>query len=173
MSTLTNPLTGESITDEDLTGLADLCSNLKALQERIAKGEELLKQLKSQEEELSTKLIPDKLDQIGLKSLSLSDGTKVEVKPFYSTKIISPDAMKWLDDNGHGGIIKTTVERVFTREQREEAIAFASSNPAFVMKEGIHFQTLTAFTKEIYLNNGSLPEDKFSVYQGSRTKLSK
>lgn len=172
MSGLTNPLTGEQIADSEIEGLAELVTQQLSLEDRIANGEALLKKLKGELEVLSTKTIPDKMDQLGMRSLTLTNGRRVEIKPFYSCKVLSPDAYVWLDKHGHGGIIKTTVERKFSRDQRKEAVEFAHDHPEFSLVESIHHQTLTAFTKEIYTKNESLPEELFSVYQGSRTKLS-
>lgn len=172
MSGLINPLTGEAIADDQLASLADLVNQQKELETRIKNGENLLKQLKEELEEISTKLIPDRMDQLGMRNLTTATGVKVEIKPFYSAKILSPVAYKWLDEHGHGGIIKTTVERRFTRDERDAAVKFAAENPGFELNESIHHQTLTAFVKEIYSDNESLPEELFSVYQGSRTKLS-
>lgn len=170
MSGITNPLTGEEIADNDLESLSSLCKRQRELEVKIEQLEAERKKLSNEVEELSTKLIPDKMDQLGMSSLRLSDGTKVEIKPFYSCKILD-GGLKWLDENGHGGIIKTIVERKFSRQEREAAVEFAKSNPGFDLVESVHHSTLGAFVREIYSHNESLPEQYFSVYQGSRTKL--
>lgn len=169
---LMNPLTGLPIDDTSLEELSSLVEQQATLEDRIEKGEALLKDLKSQHLKLSTELIPDKLSSLGLSSITTANGRKVVVKPFYSCKILSPEAFKWLDEHGHGGIIKTVVEKKFTRDERDEALQFASEHPGFELSESVHHQTLTAFAKEIYSDNGQLPDGLFSVYQGSRTKLS-
>lgn len=171
MSALTNPLTGEPIPDEEIQGLADLIDRQLKLEDRIEEGKKLLAQLGTKLTEVSNKLIPDKMDQLGFKALCLSNGRKVEIKPFYGCKLLD-GAFRWLDNNGHGGLIKTTVERKFNRDQRSEAIEFVKANTGFELSEEIHHQTLNAFTREIYSNNESLPEEYFQVFQGSKTKIS-
>lgn len=172
MDGMINPLTGQPIDDADLQTLSALVTQQLTLEDRIEKGEALLKQLKAELEEVSTRKIPNKLTDLGLSSLTTADGRKVNVKPFYSCKIISPEAYNWLDENGHGGIIKTDLVRSFMRTEREQAIEYQKEHPEFTLKESIHHQTLTAFCKEFYSDpTQQLPAEYFSVFQGSRTTI--
>ena len=171
-ATLLNPLTGLPIDDQELESLSSLVEKQLELEGRIEKGEALLKQLKSELEEVSTHQIPDKLDQLGISQIKTKEGRTVTVKPFYSCKVLDPAAYAWLDQHGHGGIIKTKLVREYLRTERDEAVEYQRQHPEFRLDETIHHQTLSAFTKEIYSNNGSLPEEYFKVYQGSKTKIS-
>lgn len=168
-----NPLTGLPIEDSQLSDLSSLCDEQLKLETRIEDGEKLLKQLKERHKILSENLIPDRMDQLGLKSISLSNGAKVTVKPYYYGKILSPAGYEWLDQHGHGGIIKTVVQKSFSRDKRDEAVTFAKENNLELV-ETVHHSTMAAFVKEIYSDpeNERLPENLFSVYQGNRTKIS-
>jgi len=166
-----NPLTGLPVDDQELTSLTDLCLTQSHLESEIECLEAKLKERKAQLENVSTKLIPDRMDALGMKSLTLSNGRKVEIKPFYYAKLLD-GAFKWLDENGHGGIIKTEAIRQFTRDERESALEFIQENPGFRLSENVHHSTLGAFVREVYGKGETLPEALFSVYQGSRTKLS-
>lgn len=169
--TLTNPLTGLPIDDTDLESLASLVQEQSDLEELIANAEAGLKQLKADLLRVSTQRIPEKMDAIGLASVTLKNGRKVTVTPFYNCKIKSNDAFKWLDENGHGGIIKTEVFKSFMRNEREQAIAWQQEHPDFGFKESVHHMTLTSFTKEIYSDGGTLPPEHFEVFQGAKAKI--
>lgn len=171
-STLLNPLTGLPINDSDIQSLAELVNEQVSLEETISDHQEKMKNLGERCRYISEVLIPDKLGQLGMASIKMASGHKVEVKPFYSAKILGPEGFVWLDENGHGGIIKTKVVREFSRTQREDAIKFAEENPGFSFDQSVHFQTMSAFTKEIYTNNETLPPELFSVFQGKKTKIS-
>ena len=64
--------------------IAKSCNKLLVTQNEISAFEEKLKQLKSTEATLSEQTIPGLMHKAGLSSIKLEDGTKVEVKPFYS-----------------------------------------------------------------------------------------
>jgi len=166
-----NPLTGLPVDDQELNSLTELCLRQSQLEDSIKEKENQLKELKAELEQVSTKLIPDRMDALGMKSLTLTNGRKVEIKPFYYAKILD-GGFKWLDENGHGGIIKTEAIRQFTRDERDSALEFIQENPGFRLSENVHHSTLGAFVREVYGKGETLPEALFSVYQGSRTKLS-
>jgi hypothetical protein len=168
---LLNPLTGLPIDDNQLSSLSDLASRQVDLEQAIEAAEAKTNLLKEELKRVSTQEIPAKMDELGLMSLKLTNGRVVTLKPFYSTKLLSNEAYTWLDKNGHGGIIKTQLIRDFLRTEREAALEYQKAHPEFTLKESIHHQTLAAFTKEIYADNGSLPEELFQVYSGQIAKI--
>lgn len=170
---LINPLTGLPIDDNDIQSLATLAEEQVKLEDEISVLADQVKSKGERARYLSEVLIPNKLDDLGMTEFRMSSGYKVQVKPFYSCKILNDEAYVWLDENGHGGLIKTQVIRDYSRTEREAAIEFAKTNPGFTLKEGVHYQTITAFTKEIYTRNETLPTEFFTVFQGKKTKITR
>lgn len=171
--TLRNPLTGQAIDDASIQSLSELVDEQARLEAEISNLNDIIKNKGERARYLSEVLVPNKLDDLGMSSIKMADGRKVEVKPFYSCKILNEQAFAWLDENGHGGLIKTKVVQEFSRTEREKAIEFVKEHPEFRFEQGVHYQTITAFTKEIYSRNETLPEDLFQVFQGKKTKISK
>jgi hypothetical protein len=171
-TTLVNPLTGLPIEDASIQSLSELVDEQAQLEEEISSMNEILKNMGARIKYLSEVLVPNKLDDLGMSSIKMANGLKVEVKPFYNCKILNEQAFAWLDENGHGGLIKTKVVQEFSRTDREKAIEFVKENPQFKFEQGIHYQTITAFTKEVYTRNETLPEEYFQVFQGRKTRLS-
>ena len=92
--------------------IAQSCNKLLETQKKMAAIDEQLKTLKATENTLSEQTIPDLMHRAGVSLIKLDDGSKVEVKPFYSARIPvsrTEEAFTWLRDNGHGDLIKNNV----------------------------------------------------------------
>jgi len=174
----------EAIQDSSVEDLSQLCNKLLRVEGEIGNAEERLKRLKDQQRELSEQTIPDKLTQLGVTDLRLSDGSRISADPFYSARISADNlsaAHAWLRDQGHGDIIKNTLTLTFG--QGDDVIAkelgdlLASKGHLPDQKETVHPSTLRAFVKEqIESGNGEFDQEiqkKFSVYQGKRTKINR
>ena len=60
------------------------------------------------------------MQEAGVNTLVLTDGSKVEVKPFYAAKIPesrTQEAFSWLRDKGYGDLIKNQITASFNRGQ--------------------------------------------------------
>ena len=63
--------------------LSELCTRLLELQKQITRCEENIKNLRSEERLLSENEIPNLMQQAGISSLKLIDGSSVSFKPEY------------------------------------------------------------------------------------------
>ena len=158
--------------------IAKSCNKLLVTQNEISAFEEKLKQLKSTETTLSEQTIPDLMHKAGIASIKLDDGTKVEVKPFYSARIPvsrTEEAFTWLRSNGHGDLIKNNVMLSFGRNQDNEAKSLVedlrSKGHTVKQTEKVEPMTLKAFVKEQIQQGKNVPSDVFGVYVASKTKL--
>ena len=158
--------------------IAKSCNKLLETQNEISAFEEKLKQLKSTETTLSEQTIPDLMHRAGIASIKLDDGTKVEVKPFYSAKIPisrTEEAFTWLRDNGHGDLIKNNVMVTFQRKQDNEAKSLVAElrdkGHNVKQAEKVEPMTLKAFVKEQIQDGKNVPVDLFGVYVASKTKI--
>lgn len=99
------------VSDDGIKSLTELCESLQELEKKQEEAEQYLKDIKATIEDLSTKRIPDKLLELGVTELKLSNGAKVSTSKKYIASIPkdpdkSKEAFDWLIQNGHGAIIK-------------------------------------------------------------------
>ena len=77
----------EDMDESAIKSLSKLCHDLLVLEGEIGNTEERLRKVKSQHKELSEQTIPDKLAELGVADLKLSDGSRISADPFYSARI--------------------------------------------------------------------------------------
>ena len=158
--------------------IAKSCNKLLETQKELNTLDDKIKTLKETESTLSEQTIPDLMHRAGIASIKLDDGTKVEVKPFYSAKIPisrTEEAFTWLRDNGHGDLIKNNVLLSFARSQDNEAKSLVaelrSKGHNVKQTEKVEPMTLKAFVKEQIQEGKNVPSEVFGVYVASKTKL--
>ena len=170
----------EKLDQQGLTSVAALARKIRDKEERIAALEEELKDEKKALLKLTDEDMPAMLQEIGISSFSLDDGSTVEVRQTYGASILvqnRPQAYEWLRDNGYDDIIKNSVICQFGRGEDDQASAFA----AFAQKQGyvpeqkteIHPQTLRAFVKERVEEGDEFPMELFGAWVGQRAVIKK
>ena len=173
-------ITTPTIGDNSLKEMSDLCAEQVSLQEEVKQLEEQLKAKKQAVNKLSLEIIPAKMSELGLESLTLKDGSSVEVKQLVQAAIPVPrreEAFKWLRDRGHGDLIKNEIYTSFGMSEDSIANEFIDKVKSLgyqpIQKLSVHPMTLKAFVRE-QINEGSeLPMDTFGVFVGAETKISK
>jgi hypothetical protein len=86
-------------------------------------------------------------------------------------------ALKWLEENGHAGLIKHDVKVSFAKGEYDEADKLIKvlnknfKNIPYDENSTVHSQTLKAFAKDQYKLGETLPEDLFNVYEASIAKV--
>src|SRR5579872_2893147 len=119
-----NILTGEEISNDELLQVSQMCHQQKYLEGEIEGMNKILDSLNERLRTLSEISIPEAMTALGLSELKLNDGSKVEVKKFYSAKIPderNDEAFKWLRDNEHDDLIKNTITLNFGKGEDEIA----------------------------------------------------
>lgn len=168
----------EKVSQQGLGSVAEIARAIRAAEDRIAHVEEQLKEYKKELLKLTDEDLPAMLQELGLSSFSLDDGSTVEVKPTYGASIKvdnRPAAFEWLREHGYDDIIKNTVACSFGRGEDDRASAFA----AFAEREGyfaeqkteVHPQTLRAFVKERVEAGDEFPMELFGAYFGQRAVI--
>lgn len=168
----------EKVSQQGLGSVAEIARAIRAAEDRIANVEEQLKEYKKELLKLTDEDLPAMLQELGLSSFSLDDGSNVEVKPTYGASIKvdnRPAAFEWLREHGYDDIIKNTVACSFGRGEDDRASAFA----AFAEREGyfaeqkteVHPQTLRAFVKERVEAGDEFPMELFGAYVGQRAVI--
>ena len=166
--------------DNSLKEMSDLCAEQVAMEDEVKQLELQLKAKKDAVKKISQEIIPAKMQELGLESLTLKDGSAVEVKQLVQASISEANretAYKWLRDNGHGDLIKNQVTVAFGRGEDNVAENFINDakslglEPSQKMK--VESQTLKVFVREKLEEGVEIPTDTFSVFVGSQTKIRK
>ena len=171
----------EELKDSDndrLQTIASRCVELESTQQQIKEAEQQLKLLKDKEFQLENESIPTLLEEVGMKSITLSSGSKVSIQEVYKAHISEenkPDAFAWLRENGFDDIIKNDIVVTFGRGEEDNATELyqriRDEGQAPVQKSGVHPSTLKAFVKEQINKGANLPRDKFGVYVTNKVKI--
>jgi len=166
------------INTNEVTDIASKCNELLKLQKQVATAEEALKKLKEQERKISEEEIPNLMQNAGVSHLGLDDGTKVEVKPFYSARIPTSrtdEAFDWLRQNNFADLIKNNVSLSFNRGDDNMAKSLVAElrekGHNVKQAEKVEPMTLKAFVREQIEKGRDIPQDIFGVYVGNKTKL--
>jgi len=154
-------------------GLQSVASTAKAIRDKEALIDELEQKLAEEKKallKLTDEDLPAMFLELGLNSLTLDDGSQVEVKQTYgaSIRVDNRDAAyDWLRDNGYDDIIKNTVACSFGRGEDELAQQFSE----FAVKQGFDAQTLRAFIKERVESGDAFPMELFGAWVGQRATI--
>ena len=120
------------------------------------------------------------MTSVNLRYFELNDGTEFSVKEeiFVSiTEAKRAGALKWLEDNGHGDLIKHDVKVSFGRGDHESAedlkkiLGKSFKSIPYDERMNVHSGTLKVFAKERYSLGETLPEEHFSVYEANIAKV--
>jgi hypothetical protein len=150
--------------------IAELGERTKRQAETVAQLKAALQAENERLMQLQRVDMPELMNELGLDFARLADGTEFRLSEGVEVKI--PDerrdaAYSWLDANGFGGIIRTTVSAEFSRDERQLALGMLGTMQAAhteaSMKESIHPATLVAFIKERMAKGESFPADLFDI----------
>lgn len=115
-------------------------------------------------------LLPETMVSAGMSEFKLVNGSKITIKnDVYASirKDFIDDAVKWLDENGLGDIVKDKININFGRGESEEArkvIEFCKANGYDAGETlSVHPQTLKATIKEQMSRGVQFPEEFFSI----------
>ena len=166
------------ISQDSVRSITDKCNDYNKLKKTIEDEEERISLLKHKARDLEERIIPEMMQEAGVSLLKLSDGSTVEVKPFYAAKIPESrvdEAFSWLRGKGFEDIIKNTVTASFNRgqdNQVSELIKVCEDHGFnYNKKEKVEPMTLKAFVKEQVEGGKELPFDLFGVYIANKTKI--
>lgn len=160
--------------------VASLARDIRSTEEVISDLEEVLKMTKAKLLKLTDEELPALMEEMGISSLTLDDGSVVKVTRTYGGSILvenRPKAYDWLREHGYDDIIKNTVMCQFGRGEDDRAKGFAefAAENGFApeQKTEIHSQTLRAFVKERIEKGDAFPMELFGAYIGQRAIIKK
>jgi hypothetical protein len=170
----------ETVSTDGIKSIAVIARRIRDAEDEIAKAEEFLKKRKAELLKLTDEDLPAVFEELGVKSFTLDDGSKVEVKPLYGASIPvarKDEAFEWLREHGHDDLIKNNVVCSFGRGEDEKAQAFARDalerGLAPTQKQEVHAGTLKAWVRERVEGGESFPMELFGAFIGQRAVIKK
>jgi hypothetical protein len=164
-----------SVKDEDLASVARLAKRAKTLEEEIKVLEEMLSGLQDQYKKITEESLPEAFSTIGLRSFTMDDGSRCEIKPYYGATINKDrksEAFQWLRDHHFDDLIKNIVAVHFGRNENELCgrlqNLLAQNGYRFEQSEKIEPQTLKAWVREQLQRGNEVPSDLFGVFVGQK-----
>ena len=166
-------------TSAALASIAPLVQRWKAVNEEVEATEKALKDVKERLRRLEYVDIPNAMAEVGLAEIKTADGLVVESKPFVDGSIDKSrydEAIKWLEDNGYGDIVKAAMTLSLPKGEVSKAHDVANKIEELigtrpVVKESVHSQTMKAFLRQCEEDGVVLPEELFRVYRGTVAKI--
>jgi hypothetical protein len=171
-------LTKINIKTNEVTEISEACKKLTSQNKTVEETKDLLKEQEEEARRLSEEVIPTLMQQAGVSSITLDDGTSVQVSPYYYAKIPEAnkdEAFRWLRENNHGDLIKNNLSVSFGKGEDADAVKLKESleKQGLVVdqKQDVHWQTLRGFVKEQIEKNKTIPSETFGLYIANRTKI--
>jgi hypothetical protein len=166
------------VKNEDLSSVGALAKRAKELEKEIEEIETTLNERKSQYRKLLEETIPAMLQELGLSKFSMTDGSEIVVKPFYSASIPEgkrAQAYEWLREHGYDDIIKNTVSVRFGRNEDQLCDTLLNQlrgqNYPVEQTQKIEPQTLKAWVREQVERGSEFPTELFGVYVGQKATI--
>ena len=146
--------------------IAELCNKLLDIQKEVTTLEDKLKKKKEEELKLSESDIPNLMQKAGVAQIKLTDGSSVEIKPYYGARIPASrteEAFDWLRENNFGR----------NEDNSAKSLVDELRNKGHNVKqaEKVEPMTLKAFVREQIEKGKDVPSDLFGVYVATRTKI--
>jgi hypothetical protein len=160
----------QNIDGATTTQLSGHVRNLRSLEQQIEDAENHIKALKQQKHSLSTEIIPNLMDEMGVERLDV-DGVSVVRKNVVHASIPparKEEAFEWLRQNNCDDIIKNDIVCSFGRGQDNEAgdvlgqLRDRGYDPQ--QKQHVHPGTLKAFVRERIENGLPIELDLFNGF---------
>ncbi len=140
----------------NLGEVGSLARALVDAEDEVEAAEARLKVLKERERKIREEDLPAALEEVGLQKVRLATGEEVSVKLEVYCAVpvaMKPRMFQWLEDHGHGGLIKTELGLRFGRDDDEKerlemvARTLQDMGANFEVKQDVHAQTMKAWLK--------------------------
>lgn len=163
-------------TDSERSQLSVLLTQLVQTEDKIAQLELEVSLEKERKRILVEEDIPDLMDSSGTEShgaAGIQVTIKDDVRAHVSKERIAR-AVKWLDENGHGGIVKRLISVAFTRDQEDKAAELVDRIKGdYPVKQdwSIHAGTLKAWATRRIEAEEDFPKDLFGIQERRVAKI--
>jgi predicted component of viral defense system (DUF524 family) len=166
------------VSEISLKTLTDKANKMVELEQLVEEKQASLKSTQKELKTLSEEDIPALLSEVGLSEITLTNGKKISTSAYYYGRITEhnqQEAFEWLQNNGHGDIIKNVVSVSFGRDEdvnAEKLLSNLQDNGYTTNgKKWVEPMTLKAFIREQVESGNDLPLETFNVYVGQKTRI--
>jgi len=167
--------------DADLKDVRRLAGRLVAIEDEIVECEARIAALKKEREEVRIRTLPGVMFELGIDSVSI-DNHHCTLEPLVQATLPKDpvqrqEAVEWLVDNGHGGIVKRqlTVELpkgdAAMEDLVKDAVHDAAPELLIATTYNVHHSSYTALAKQLVRDGVSVPADLLGVYIGSIVRV--
>lgn len=164
--------------ENELSEVSQLATQQFELEKKVERIENELEQAKKELAEVAEKKLPEKMELLGLSNFSTSGGIHVKISEKIRASLgveNRPKGHAWLEANGFGGMIKSSVVVAFKRDQLETANLLVdrlrTEGLLTNLERKVEPATLTAFAKEQLSKGNELPLDIFGVFRQRIAKV--
>jgi hypothetical protein len=159
---------------DKLDKIRDVAVATRELEALVVEAEQKLTDLKSRRDDLTKRILPDLLIEAGMPEMVLEargnfPKMRLKIVTVYRAGIAKrwdaakkAVAFRWLDDHGHGDLIKTSVSVDFPRERRQAALELAHDlheqyGQDAAVEEAVNSNTLSTWLKEVSQDGQETP----------------
>lgn len=160
--------------------LDQLVTEIEQCETTLAQLEMETSETSAKHRDLTERQLPDLLDEMGLEEVKTLAGLEVKVNTDILasiTKENEPAAFQWLNDNGHGNLMKRAVTVAFNKGQEDQANelmrTLSGKFAAVSVATKVHPSTLKSFVRERLGEGKEVPEDIFGVYRRRVAKINR
>jgi hypothetical protein len=143
-----------------------------------------LQKCKQAEEQLLNRDIPELLAKMRLDECTTASGIQVKLKREIKAALPGHDrvearmgALRWLIEQGHGGVIKNhvavTLDRGDDTRADELVVELSTRGYAVEAKKDVHASTLGALVRELVADGKVVPRDLFNLFDYRSAKLTR
>jgi hypothetical protein len=172
---------------DKLGKIVKIATETATLERDIAAQTELLSLQTARHTELRTRELPDAMAEAAMSEFKLDDGTSIKVEDFVSGSLPKEEegkpeskearaaAIKFLEDNGAGALIKNVLSIEFEKSQHNEALSLAQDlrDKGFIVnvKSDVHPQTYMAWARDALKQGLNLDAEALNLFIGRVAKL--
>lgn len=166
--------------DNLLAQLAGLAAEQQEAEAEVARLEEALNAAKAALRDISEHRLPELMEEAQMDSFKTKDGLSITVKSVIRAGIPAKNpapALAWLEDNGHGSLVKREFKIDFGKDEDAWANKFQADLQKRKkavrcnIKKSVHPQTLQAFIRERLEAGDDIPMALFGAVQQKFTKV--
>jgi len=169
------------VTPEALNQMSDLAKQQLGLEDRIAKGEALLKSLKKDLKKVSTDLLPEAMAACGMKTFTLDTGQSISVKEGLSMSAPKAEDKKilcnnWLMEHNQQALLKSEIVLMYDKGEHEKflsvkALLVDNGIEEFKITEGFNTASVKGVLLELAESGVDVPFEIFGAYQYKKTEI--
>lgn len=157
--------------------LSELATLQLELERDVEEAEQILEGKKKALADVAANLLPSVMEELGLETFTLTNGTKIGINTTIRANIASdrwPAAIEWLNANGHAGLLRHTfvVAPSNDDERNELRSLLEQSHVQWAENPTIHHKTLSAFVKARLEEGVDIPLETFGVFRQRTSKIS-